>query len=152
LKQAVVAGVFAGAISAHDRQLMATTDISGAAVRSSKAFFARPMFQVVSGAAGSPDGNTVLSPRAIPGFWSQALVPELLSTHAGFARVVVGPEAAELVLHERRGGQWRQASVLAPLRPEELPVERRVGDQAPCLRCDPVTGAADNDKESRRRD
>jgi hypothetical protein len=131
-------GMFAGCLSAHDRSLQATADVSGAVKRSAKAWLAAPVFQVVSGASSRPDDRHLGAiPRGI------ALRPDLESTHAGFARVVLAPGRIDLVLHARATAGWRASAISVALPRPPHPVEASAPAMAPCLRCDPRRGAAD---------
>ncbi len=140
---------FRGVVSAQDRSLQVTEDLSSAVARSAKVFIDRPFFQVVSGAASRPDARAVGSRRQIPYFTGVAVDPDLYSTHAGFAIVRTREDAIALELHARRGGRWVEASRVVDRAADPLPSERTVPSMAPCLQCDPVQGAADADKRRR---
>ncbi len=149
LQAALSEGRFRGVISAQDRSLQVTADLSPAVARSAKVFVDRPFFQVVSGAASRPDARAVGSRRQIPYFAGIAVDPDLYSNHAGFAVVRTARDAIELDLHARRGGRWTQARRELATNVEPLPAERATPSMAPCLQCDPVQGAADADKRRR---
>lgn len=149
VRSALAEGRFRGVISAQDRSLQVTEDLSPAVARSAKVFVDRPFFQVVSGAASRPDARAVGSRRQISYFTGIAIDPDLYSTHAGFAVVRAANESIELELHARRGGRWIESRRELDRTVEPLPAERSAPAMAPCLQCDPVQGAADADKRRR---
>jgi hypothetical protein len=150
LRQALRDGAFVGVVSAHDRSLQATADVSDAVKRSAKEWLAAPVFQVVSGASSRPDGHAPFTPRQIRGYQGMALVPDLYSTHPGFARIVLGPDRVDLVLHARHGRRWKTAGMSFALQRPPHPAETTSPSTAPCLRCDPRQGAADAERWSSR--
>lgn len=148
LRDALRDGVFIGVVSAHDRSLQATADLSDAVKRSAKTWLVAPVFQVVSGASARPDGHAPFTARQLRGFQGMSLVPDLYSTHPGFARVVLGPERVDVILHARHGGRWTTGGVSFDLHRPPHPPESASPSTAPCLRCDPARGAADADRWS----
>lgn len=135
VRQAVDAGLFAGALSAHDRLVLAAADISDATKRSSRAWLKYPVFQVISGAASRPDAG---HSRGWYYFQSTVLRGDLQSSAAGFAELQVRADGFRAVLHRRRGGRWKAGAVeIARDRPAH-PIESRSPVMDPCLDCDPV--------------
>lgn len=138
LQRAVDAGVFAGAVSAHDRVLLAESDISDAVKRSSRHWLKGPVFQVVSGATSAPDGRPGAGARGWVYYQGQSLRADLQTNRAGFAELQVRPDGFTAVLHRRKAGRWGVGRVeIARDRPPH-PVETRSPGMEPCLRCDPV--------------
>lgn len=150
LRHGLAAGMFVGAVSAHDRSLQATADVSPAVRRSARVWLEAPVFQVVSGASSRPDAGAVFTARQIPYFNGMTIEPDLYSTHAGFARVVLSSEQVDVVLHARRHGKWQTGGFSFAMRRPDHPKETPRTVTAPCLRCDPVTGAADSERVSDR--
>lgn len=136
LRRAIASGMFAGALSGHDRTLSATADIFDATKRSSRFWLERPVFQVVSGATARPDG-----PRGGRRGWvyyqGQALKPDLLTNRAGFAELLIGPEELAAQLHQRKHGRWRAARLDIPRERPPHPAETPSPVMDPCLYCDP---------------
>lgn len=152
LKQALADGLFVGAVSAHDRSLQATADVSDAVKRSSRTWLDAPVFQVVSGASSRPDVHAAFTRRQVPYFTGMAITPDLYSNHAGFARVVLTTTEVDVVLHARRGRRWETGTVSFALERAEHPAATPSPVMTPCRRCDPVQGAASSDKVTDRRD
>ncbi len=136
LRRAIDGGLFAGALSGHDRTLSATADIFDATKRSSRFWLKQPVFQVVSGATARPDG-----PRGGRRGWvfyqGQALQPDLLTNRAGFAELLVSPDDFAAQLHQRKHGRWRAARLTIPRGRPPHPAETPSPVMDPCLRCDP---------------
>jgi len=137
LRRAIDRGLFAGALSGHDRILSATADIFDATKRSSRFWLKQPVFQVVSGATARPDG-----PRGGRRGWvyyqGQALKPDLLSNRAGFAELLVDPgDDFAAQLHQRKRGRWRAAQISIPRERPPHPTETPSPVMDPCLYCDP---------------
>ncbi len=139
LRRAISHGLFAGALSGHDRTLSASADVFQAVKRSSRFWLARPLFQVVSGAAAHPDGAPSGGRRGWVYYQGQSLRPDLFSNRAGFAEVAVGPESYALQLHQRRRGRWITAQVTVPRDRPPHPAETASPVMDPCLGCDPLT-------------
>ena len=139
LRRAIDLGLFAGALSGHDRSLSATGDIADGVKRSSRFWLKRPFFQVVSGGAAHPDGAPSGGRRGWAFYQSQALAPDLLSNRAGFAELIVGADAYAAQLHQRKHGRWRSAQLLVPRERPPHPAETVSPVMDPCLRCDPLT-------------
>ena len=117
----------------------AAGDIADGVKRSSRFWLKRPFFQVVSGGAAHPDGAPSGGRRGWAYYQSQALAPDLLSNRAGFAELVIGPDAYAAQLHQRKRGRWRSAQVLVPRERPPHPAETVSPVLDPCLRCDPLT-------------
>ncbi len=141
IRDALAQGRFAGVISGHERDLEATKDISDAIKRSSKVWIDRPVFQLISGAAGRPD-RSFPGHRTIRGSQGIALHPDLRSLHAGFMTLHLRPNRADVTVRAYRRHRWDQAELQFPLRPPPHPLESPAPHQTPCLRCDPKDGAA----------
>ncbi len=139
LRRAIDLGLFAGALSGHDRSLSATADISDAVKRSSRFWLKRPLFQVVSGGMARPDGALSGGRRSWVFYQSQSLAPDLLSNRAGFAELIVGPDGYAAQLHQRKLGRWRSAQLQVPRERPPHPAETTSPVMDPCLRCDPLT-------------
>lgn len=146
LKDALQTGLFAGVVSGHERSLQATADVGHWVKRTSKVWFDKPVFQVVSGAAGHPDAHAPFTPKQLPYFNSIAIRPDAETTRAGFAQLVFDGDTATIVLHAKAGRKWRSAAIESPLRPEPHPAETESPIMTPCLYCDPKVGAADGTK------
>ncbi|MFV8753592.1 hypothetical protein ACNOYE_23815 [Nannocystaceae bacterium ST9] len=138
VRRAIGEGRFVGVIAGLERDLQASRDLSGAIMRSDRSFLAAPVFQLVSGAAGGARPTLAVSR-------GNTLVNELESDHTGFARLIVEAESVRLELHARVGGRWQVGALALPLRPEPADELRPVPAIQPCLRCDPVRGAADGE-------
>lgn len=138
LQEAVRSGVFAGALGAQDRAVYAQADITDATKRSSRAWLAAPMFQVVSGAASLPDRRFGGTPRRLRYYRSNAYQATAYSDGPGFAVVDVHPDrvAAQLYTHRRR--RWERTQVQAPLVPGRHPPETASPPLSPCLRCETI--------------
>jgi hypothetical protein len=136
VQEAVAAGMFAGAIGALERDLQLSVDLSNAIIRGDRSFVARPIFAVVTGSAGGA-GHTIPTSRG------GSLLPDLWSEHTGFAHLRIGPGHADVRIHARIAGRWRQAGFDVPLDPAPLPALREPPTIQPCPSCDPVSGAAD---------
>ncbi len=139
LRRAIDRGLFAGALSGHDRSLSATADIADAVKRSSRFWLKRPVFQVVSGGTAHPDGAPAGGRRGWVYYQSQALAPDLLSNRAGFAELVIGRVSYTALLHQRKHGRWRSAQIEVPRERPPHPAETPSPVLDPCLRCDPLT-------------
>lgn len=146
LKDALQSGLFAGVVSGHERSLQATADVGYWVKRTAKVWFDKPVFQVVSGAAGHPDALAPFTPKQLPYFNSIAIQPDAETTRAGFAQLVFDRETATIVLHAKAGRKWRSAAISSPLRPEPHPAESPSPVMTPCLHCDPKVGASDGTK------
>lgn len=138
LRRAIDRGVFAGALSGHDRTLSATADIFDATKRSSRFWLKQPVFQVVSGATARPDGVPRGGRRGWVYYQGQALKPDLLTNRAGFAELLVTPDADFAAqLHQRKLGRWRAAQLAIPRERPPHPAETTSPVMDPCLYCDP---------------
>lgn len=136
VRVAVDAGLFAGALSAHDRLVLAAADVTQATKRSSRYWLKNPVFQVISGAASLPDARAGM--RGWYYFQSTALRGDLQSSRMGFAELQVRADGFRAVLHRRRAGRWGAGALeIARDRPPH-PVESRSPVMDPCLDCDPV--------------
>lgn len=135
LREALDAGRFAGVISAHDRNLQVTADISDGVKRSSRHWLGSPVFQVVSGASARPDSRAAGS-RRWRWYRGQALIPDLLSTHAGYAELRIGDATIDALLHAYRRGRWREGHVEIPRDRPPHPAETPSPNLQPCLGCD----------------
>jgi hypothetical protein len=138
LRDAIAAGLFAGAIGALERDLQISADLSNAIVRGDRSFIDRPIFEVVSGAAGGAS-------HTLPTSRGGALLPDLWSEHTGFVQLVIGRDDVELVAHARVGGRWQRASVRVPLDPTERSPLREAPTIQPCPSCDPQQGIGDTE-------
>jgi hypothetical protein len=138
IQEALAEGMFVGAIGSLERDLQLSVDLSNAIVRGDRSFVARPIFGIVSGSAGGA-GHTLPTSRGA------ALLPDAWSEHTGFARLSIRPGHARAHLHARVAGRWREAVVDLPLDPAPLSGLREPPTIAPCLGCDPHSGAADGD-------
>ncbi len=138
LRAAIDAGTFVGVISALERDLQVSDDLSGAIVRSDRDFIAAPIFQVISGAAGGARGE-------LPAARGNTLLNQLESDHPGFARLELSRDHVRIDLHARVVGRWQLGSRVLPLAPGPAPTLREVPPIQPCLRCDPVRAAADGE-------
>ncbi len=139
LQEAIARGTFVGVLAGHARTLEAEDDLAPAIRRTAKRWMLAPVFQVVSGTAGNPNGVAGTGRTAIPYFRSMASQPELVTTHPGFATLHITRERIEVTLHARRLGRWERASLsFATLRPP-LPSATPPAPMAPCLRCDPIS-------------
>ncbi len=138
LQDALAQGLFTGVVGGLERSLQISEDLNPAIVRSARRFIAKPVFQVVSGAAGGGHFTPVTS-RA------HGLIPELESEHAGFASLSLRPggSCVELRLHTRLAGRWREGRVRVPLRPAPLGELRPATRIQPCEGCDPTGDATD---------
>ena len=135
LRRAIDRGLFAGALSGHDRTLSATADIFDATKRSSRFWLKQPVFQVVSGATARPDVHG--GRRGWLYYQGQALKPDLLSNRAGFAELLVSPDNFAAQLHQRKLGHWRAAQISIPRDRPPHPMETPSPVMDPCLYCDP---------------
>ncbi len=138
VRRAIGEGRFVGVIAGLERDLQVSRDLSDAIVRSNRSFLRSPVFQVVSGAAGG-SGATVVYSRG------NSLVNELETEHAGFAHLQIDPDSVLVELHARVAGRWQIGTLRLPLVPEPSAELREVPAIQPCLRCDPVRGAADGE-------
>ena len=136
LRRAIDRGLFAGALSGHDRTLSATADIFDATKRSSRVWLKQPVFQVVSGATARPDGRHG-GRRGWVYYQGQALKPDLLTNRAGFAELLVTPADFAAQLHQRKLGRWRAAQISIPRDRPPHPMETPSPVMDPCLYCDP---------------
>lgn len=138
VRDAVQAGQFAGVLAGLEPSLQLSEDLGPAMIRSARSFPKAPVFQVISGAAGG-------GRPALPTSRGRALIPELESEHLGFARLLVDPTSswAEVELHAHVGGRWQVARAQVSLEPPAHGAVRPAVPIQPCLRCDPVKGAAD---------
>lgn len=138
VQEAVAAGLFVGAVGSLERDLQLGVDLSNAIARGDRSYIARPLFGLVSGAAGGAQ-------HTLPTSRGHALLPDLWSEHAGFAQLSIGPEHVEVRLHAHVGGRWRSTGHQLPLDPAPLPGLREPPTIQPCPSCDPQAGAADGD-------
>ncbi len=130
--QALAAGVFVGTIAAHDRASYASRDISDGTIRGDRVFLPHAVFQVVSGAASSPDVRHGW--RRLRFNSSVALVAERYTPRPGYAVLRLG-ETSAATLHAYRFGRWQTAAVPVTLRPVARPRLVDVPTTLPCLRC-----------------
>ena len=136
LRRAVDAGLFEGALSAHDRLVLAASDVTPATKRSSRFWLKHPVFQVISGAASKPDARAGM--RGWYYFQSTVLRGDLQSSLPGFAELQVRPDGFRAVLHRRRAGRWGAGALDIPRdRPAHGP-ESPSPVMDPCIDCDPV--------------
>lgn len=132
---AVRDGVFAGTVSAHDRAVYATADITHAVKRSSRAWLSRPMFQVVSGSASLPDARVAAGGRRMRYFRSNTHQADVYSDRPGYAVVYLTPDRMAAVLHTSRRGNWERVAVEAPMTPSPHPAETAAPPLTPCQHC-----------------
>jgi hypothetical protein len=138
LRRAIDRGLFAGALSGHDRTLSATADLFDATKRSSRFWLKQPVFQVVSGATARPDGTARGGRRSWVFYQGQALKPDLLTNRPGFAELLVTPDADFTAqLHQRKHGRWRAAQITISRERPPHPMETTSPVMDPCLYCDP---------------
>jgi len=142
LQAAIAEGLFVGAIGALERDLQLSHDLSHAILRGDRRFIARPVFSVNAGSFGGP-GHTLPTSRG------GSLLPDLWSEHAGFARVLIAADPAhawaQIRVHARVAGRWREAGVSLPLNPAPLAPLREAPTIQPCPSCDPQAGAPDRE-------
>jgi hypothetical protein len=136
LQAAIADGLFVGALGALERDLQLSHDLSNAIHRGDRSFVARPIFGVVSGAAGGA-GHTLPTSRG------HSLLPDLWSEHPGFVRLLITDDLVDVRVHARVAGRWREATVRLPLEAAPHPPLREPPTIQPCPDCDPHTGAAD---------
>jgi hypothetical protein len=138
VRRALDEGRFIGVVAGLERDVQASRDLSGAVVRSNRSFLPAPVFQVVSGAAGG-------ARPTLPANRGNTLINELESNHPGFAHLQIEPDIIRIELHARVAGRWRVGTLALPLLPTRPPPLREIPAIQPCLRCDPVRGAADGE-------
>jgi hypothetical protein len=126
-------GLFAGVVSAHDRNQQVTPDLSDALMRSNKVATPHPVFQVVSGSVSDPDSRA--PGRRIDRRRGITVIPVLSSDHAGFAVLQVTPNSVDVTLHARRKRSWESGSTSFPLQAAPFKPDRSYGSQTPCLDC-----------------
>lgn len=136
VRAAVDAGLFAGALSAHDRLVAATADVGPATKRSSRFWLKHPVFQVISGAASRPDSRA--GARGAWYFQSTTLKPELHSNRPGFAELLIRDDGFTAVLRRRKAGRWGAGQLAIPAGRPPHPAETPSPVMDPCLHCDPV--------------
>lgn len=136
VRKAVDAGLFVGALSAHDRMVLAAADISPATKRSSRFWLKHPVFQVVSGSASAPDSRA--GARSAWYFQGTALKPELRSNRPGFAELYVREDSFSAVLRRKKAGRWGAGTLTIPAGRPPHPPETASPVMDPCLYCDPV--------------
>ncbi len=132
---AVQRGVFVGALSGHDRATYASADITDGTIRSDRVFLPHAMFQVVSGAASTPDARGRSGWRRLRYNSSMALQADRYTPRAGFAVVRLDGTHAEAELHAHRSGRWRTTNVALDLQPPARGALAKTPSVAPCLRC-----------------
>lgn len=140
VQRAIADGLFVGAIGALERDLQVSIDLSNAILRGDRSFIARPLFQLIAGSAGGAS-------HTLPTSRGGSVLPELWSEHTGFARVLIAgtPHAqAQIHVHARVAGRWREATVTVPLDPEPLGPLRETPTIQPCPSCDPQAGAPES--------
>ncbi len=135
LTTAVRDGVFVGNVAAHDRSTYAAADISDAAMRSDRVFLAHPMFEVVSGAASTPDARVRSGFRRLRYNTASSYAPSTYTPRAGFAVLHLGATGGAARLFARSGRRWKSADVPITLAPRPHPVLVRTPSMTPCLRC-----------------
>jgi len=142
VRAAVAEGRVRGVLAGLDRSLQLTEDLDPAMQRVAKIWIERPVFQIVSGAAGRPDARAPLSRRQLP--WNQGIgiVNAHYSTHPGLAVVRIDEDTIELELQARRLARWETATHIVPLDPGPLPRARPTPPMTPCPRCDPTQAPA----------
>lgn len=139
VRAAVDAGLFAGALSAHDRLLLAASDIASGTKRSSRHWLKHPVFQLVSGAASAPDSRG--GSRGWYYFQGTAMRGDLQTSRAGFAELYVRKDSFDAVLRRRRAGRWGAGKLtIAADRPPHPP-ETPSPVMDPCADCDPTLPA-----------
>lgn len=139
VRRAVDGGLFAGALSAHDRLLLAASDIAAATKRSSRYWLKHPVFQVVSGAASAPDSRA--GARGWYYFQSTVMRADLQTSRPGFAELYVRKDSFQAVLRRRKAGRWGAGALAIPARRPPHPVETRSPVMDPCVDCDPAPPA-----------
>ncbi len=135
LQELVDDGLFAGVISGTERDLQVSADISAGVKRSSRYWIDHPVFQVVSGASARYDGHPLAGPRGWSWYKGQALIPDLISTHAGFAELRVTQDEVLALLRARVGKRWRVGAVTIPRGRAPHPVETQSPGMEPCVGC-----------------
>ncbi|MBV1857680.1 MAG: hypothetical protein KUG77_04650 [Nannocystaceae bacterium] len=130
--RALAAGVFVGTIAGHDRATYASRDITDGTIRGDRVFLPHAVFQVVSGAASTPDVRRGW--RRLRFNSSLALVPERYTPRPGYAVLHLG-ESSAATLYAYRAGRWQTAIVPVTLRPAERPRLVDVPSTNACLRC-----------------
>ena len=130
--RALEAGVFVGTIAGHDRASYASRDISDGTIRGDRVFLPHPVFQVVSGAASSPDVQHGW--RRLRFNSSIALVADRYTPRPGYAVLRLGDESTAM-LYAYRGGRWQTTRVPVALQPPTRPRLVEVPNTNACLRC-----------------
>jgi hypothetical protein len=133
LQEAIASGAFSGVLSAYERSLQVTPDLSPAIKRSSRAWIDYPVFQVISGTSSRGGG---VGARTWPFFQGIALAPDHRSDRPGFAELTITADSVVVLLHARRGGRWQLAKTTIPRRRPPAPVESTSPGMEPCLTCD----------------
>ncbi|MCA9657327.1 MAG: hypothetical protein KC486_03215, partial [Myxococcales bacterium] len=133
LQEAIASGTFSGVLSAYERSLQVTPDLSPAIKRSSRAWIDYPVFQVISGTSSRGGGAGA---RTWPFFQGIALAPDHRSDRPGFAELTITGDSVVVLLHARRGGRWQIAKTTIPRRRPPAPVESTSPGMEPCLTCD----------------
>jgi len=134
LQQALLDGMFVGAIGGRDGASYADDDIAPAVARSDKRWLPHGVFEVVSGAAAHPDARRGRGWRYGT---SLAFLPDVYTPAPSFAMVLLGVESRALVF-SRHHGRWHHAAIPLTLAPAPLGAERSLPPMAPCLRCPAV--------------
>jgi hypothetical protein len=138
VQQAIASGLFVGVIGALERDLQVSEDLSNAIVRGERTFISKPIFGVITGAAGGA-GHTLPTSRGM------SMLPDLHSEHTGFASLTLTATHVQLRMHAKVAGRWRVATLALPLRPEPHAPLRETPTIQPCPSCDPQRGASDGD-------
>lgn len=138
LRQAIEAGQFVGVVGGLERNLQIRANLSASILRNRRAIVERPVFGVVSGAAG----GAAPTPPTSRG---DAMIPELEAARAGFVRIVIRGDRVRLEAHARAGRSWRVASLEVPLEPAPFEGLHPSPVIQPCPACDPKGGAGDGE-------
>lgn len=128
-------GAFVGALSGHDRATYASADITDGTIRSDRVFLPHAVFQVVSGAASTPDVRGRSGWRRLRYNSSIALEADRYTPRAGFAVVRLDGTRGDAELHAHRSGRWRTTNVAIDLQPPARGALAKTPSVAPCLRC-----------------
>jgi len=138
VQAALAEGLFVGAIGALERSLQVSADLSHAVHRNARTYLARPVFGVVSGAAGGAS-------HTIPTSRGDALLPDIETEHPGFVRLLISPDEVQVRVHARVAGRWRETGISVALDPAPLPALRTPPTIQPCSSCDPLEGVTDRE-------
>ena len=146
IQKAVQDGYFVGIVSGHEFSHLFSDDLSVSTKRSAKAWLKYPVFQVIVGHSGRPIQPWGKFESYFLYRTSISMIPNLRSNRSGFVKLSIQNGDIDIDFFELGTRHWYKHTFHLPSNRDAHPIETESPSMLPCLKCDPVQGAADGDQ------